>query len=313
MTRKVDAIAKELTHRGICGIVLCSACPQKGAELCPGCREMNAAAPRSGDGRCAIFACTERQDIDSCFYCDDFPCKTYTSPSSLYIPQADTAPSLIDCNVSMIATDPTEISKAVIPRLTRYLAVAEQAYGEGKDTVTSQEFASVIGVKPDLVRKDLATFGRFGTQHVGYKVENCIEGLRRTLNLHKIRNLIWVGLYQPYSPRRLIDRLNSFGCRVVAVLDTDDRRSKRKKNIGPIKVFKFDAVERIVNNLAVVGAVIACRDDQAQTSADRLVESGLCSFLNLTSVPLKLPENVYVRNINLADDLSIFSYYCGEV
>jgi len=312
MTSKVDSIAKELAHRGICGIVLCAACPQKSVELCPGCREMNAAAPRSGDGRCAVFTCAERQDVDSCFYCDDFPCTTYISPSSLYMPQADKDSSLTDCNVSMIATDPTEISKAVIPRLTRYLAVAEHARQEGKDKVTSQEFASVVGVKPDLVRKDLATFGHFGTQHVGYKVENCIEGLRRTLNLHKIRNLIWVGLYQPYSPRRLIDHLNSFGCRVVAIADTDHGKS-RKKNIGPIKVFKFDAVERIVSNLAVVGAVIACHDDQAQTSADRLVELGLGRFLNLTSVPLELPEDVYVRNINLADDLSIFSYYCGEV
>jgi len=301
----------DLLDYGVCSIVRCSSCPQKISEECLGCVEVNAAAGAGSDARCVVYECVRERELESCFYCDDFPCLEFQSSKCLVMPDDRASKLLSNCGVSIISPDPDEVPQAAIARLAKYLVIAEVARRDGADILTSQDFAVTSRVKPELVRKDMSTFGHLGTPHVGYKIEECLEGLRSILNLRSIRNLVWMGLYQPYSPRRFIDRLNSFGCRVVAILDTDGSRPK-KNSVGRVRVFGSDNLEKIVSNLAVIGAIIACRDEEAQESADRLLEAGIRKFLNLTSVILKLPEDAYSKNISIDQDLMVFSYYCGD-
>ncbi|HEY8417803.1 MAG TPA: winged-helix domain-containing protein, partial [Limnochordales bacterium] len=64
-----------------------------------------------------------------------------------------------------------KISGAVVRRLPLYLRVLEDATRDGdKELMSSQELGERAGVSPALVRKDLAWFGEFGKQGVGYDV-----------------------------------------------------------------------------------------------------------------------------------------------
>ncbi len=73
-----------------------------------------------------------------------------------------------------------KISGAVVRRLPIYLRVLEEATRDGdKELMSSQELGEKAGVSPALVRKDLAWFGEFGKQGVGYDVENLRTELRR--------------------------------------------------------------------------------------------------------------------------------------
>lgn len=64
-----------------------------------------------------------------------------------------------------------KISDAVIRRLPLYLRVLDELANEQDVTlISSQELGVKAGVGPALVRKDLAWFGEFGKQGVGYEV-----------------------------------------------------------------------------------------------------------------------------------------------
>src|SRR5690606_16012141 len=79
-----------------------------------------------------------------------------------------------------------KISDAVVRRLPLYLRVLEEASAdEDKKLMSSQELGERAGVSPALVRKDLAWFGEFGKQGVGYEVGFLKRELRRILNLDK--------------------------------------------------------------------------------------------------------------------------------
>ncbi|NLO65623.1 MAG: redox-sensing transcriptional repressor Rex, partial [Firmicutes bacterium] len=78
----------------------------------------------------------------------------------------------------------TKISKAVIRRLPVYLRILDEV-AEDTQLISSQELADRAGVGSALVRKDLAWFGEFGKQGVGYQVEFLRSELRKILNLNR--------------------------------------------------------------------------------------------------------------------------------
>lgn len=304
-------MATDLALRGICSIVQCARCPQKISNLCPGCRARDAKALDNVGERCGILVCTEQRKLESCFYCQDFPCDVFLSTKSLLPPKVSENGEMIDCGVVPISHHPAEISRNLIRRLTKYLMVIEHGINKGRGITTSSEFASALGIKPELVRKDLAGLGRFGIPHVGFDLHKCRLALRKTLNLNATQNIVWIGLEQPYALEQIINQLTSLGCRVVAIFDCKGNYVGKMEEIGNVRIFDFDELERIKKNLNVVGGVVACEEDCAQTAADKLMELGICSILNMTSVPLDHSEDVFIRNIDISEDFMLFSFYCG--
>ncbi|UCH83348.1 MAG: hypothetical protein JSW50_12930 [Candidatus Latescibacterota bacterium] len=300
----------DLSTRGVCGVVDCASCPLMVGGPCRGCRGRDAEISENGRKRCAIVVCCEARGVDSCYRCDDFPCSVFCSPTSLYLPQSKDSDGLTDCNVAALSRNPEDTSKKFIGRLATYLVVAEHRRQSGNETVTSTEFASALGIKPQLVRKDLLSLGHFGIPHVGFKLDMCIEALRETLNLTTVRNVVWVGADGRYKPEQYMKRLSSFGCRIVAILKGCEGETPKPQSIDSVKVFDFGEVKRVVKNLAVVGAVIACEKQGVQTAADTLIDLGITSILNLTPVPLDHPPHVFVKNIDLAEEIMLFSFYC---
>ena len=54
------------------------------------------------------------------------------------------------------------ISKATIDRLPVYFRVLRFVQEEGVEIISSEELGRRIGVTPEQIRKDLASFGEFG-------------------------------------------------------------------------------------------------------------------------------------------------------
>ncbi len=67
------------------------------------------------------------------------------------------------------------ISKATIDRLPLYFRTLRQIQQEGTEIISSEELGRRIGVTPEQIRKDLASFGEFGKKGVGYFVRELIR------------------------------------------------------------------------------------------------------------------------------------------
>src|SRR5690606_33369523 len=123
-----------------------------------------------------------------------------------------------------------KISDAVVRRLPLYLRVLEEASSDdARQLMSSQELGQRAGVSPALVRKDLAWFGEFGKQGVGYEVNFLKEELRRILNLDQEIRVALIGVGRlghalaRYFQGRL-DREPNFNLRIVALFDADERK-----------------------------------------------------------------------------------------
>ena len=209
-----------------------------------------------------------------------------------------------------------KISDAVVRRLPLYLRVLEDvSRDEDRKLMSSQELGERAGVSPALVRKDLAWFGEFGKQGVGYEISYLRDELRRILNLNeKIRvALVGVGSLGQALTRYNKSRLQqdrSFNIEIVALFDNDP--SKFGKSVEGLTINPFSQLEEKIKALGVRMAIITVPVDQAQGVVDSVVAAGIRAILNFAPTKLIVPEGVRVASADLSLELQRLAYYLDD-
>ena len=86
------------------------------------------------------------------------------------------------------------ISKATIDRLPLYFRTLRLAQDEGIDIISSDELGRRLGITPEQIRKDLASFGQFGKKGVGYYVNELKRNVGEILGLNNHWNIAVIGI-----------------------------------------------------------------------------------------------------------------------
>ena len=202
------------------------------------------------------------------------------------------------------------ISEKTIARMRWYLFALDEFAKEDMSVVASREIADKVGVKSGLVRKDLCHFGGFGRPSVGYNIAYLQKKIKEILRINQVKNVAWVGAQRLADDPSLIEKFAESNCEIEAVFDKDS--TKLGMRIGNLQVLGIGEVEAVAQNLGIEAAVIATPSDDAQEAVDRLTAGGVRAILNLTPVVLVVPPGVAVRNVDLASELMMLSYYCGS-
>lgn len=209
-----------------------------------------------------------------------------------------------------------KISDAVVRRLPLYLRVLDEVARVGEtQMISSQELGDKAGVGSALVRKDLAWFGEFGKQGVGYEVEFLRRELKRILNLDKEHKVVLVGAgslgiaLARYNIRRY-NTDDSFNLKIIGLFDHDP--TKLGRIFEGIEVRSLDELENFVRENNVKMAIITVPADAAQDVAVQLVRGGVEAILNFAPIKLNVPEHVQVASADLTLELQRLAYYLSE-
>lgn len=209
-----------------------------------------------------------------------------------------------------------KISDAVVRRLPLYLRVLDElAKDENNNLISSQELGEKAGVGPALVRKDLAWFGEFGKQGVGYEIDYLRSELRRILNLDSTHKVVLVGAgslgtaLTRYNMRRFQED-ESFTLELIGLFDSDPDKVGQEHE--GIKVYPITELESFVRENEVKMGIITVPASDAQDVANRLVNGGVRAILNFAPVTLDLPEGVQLASADLTLELKRLAYYINE-
>ena len=209
-----------------------------------------------------------------------------------------------------------KISDAVVRRLPLYLRVLDEAYRNGDvKLMSSQELGERAGVSPALVRKDLAWFGEFGKQGVGYEVGYLREELRKILNLHEpIRiGLVGFGSLGHALVRYNLERAREdarFNLHIVAIFDNDP--AKVHQQFEGLVVHPFDNLVPVARDKRLQMAIVTVPAEAAQRVVDRCVEAGIRAILNFAPAKLVVPPGVHLANADVSLEMQRLAYYLGE-
>ncbi|MEZ4522353.1 MAG: redox-sensing transcriptional repressor Rex [Thermomicrobiales bacterium] len=203
------------------------------------------------------------------------------------------------------------IPDIVIRRLPIYRRGLRHLLRHGKLTISSNDLAAEIGVTAAQIRRDLSYFGRFGKQGKGYDVPTLIDAVQQILNIDRRWDVALAGFghlgqaiadYRGFEP-------SSF--RIAAIFDRSPDLIGTESDHG-IEVCSQDDIARVVREKGIRMGIVAVPADQAQEVTDKLLEGGIEAILNYAPVTLRVPEGVWVREIDPISLMQSMTFYLDD-
>ena len=195
---------------------------------------------------------------------------------------------------------------ATVERLPRYLRCIEQL-PPSQLTISSKDLAHLSNLNAAGVRKDLSFLGSFGIRGVGYHVDELAARIRRALGLTEDLAVVVVGVGNLGSALANYGGFGKRGFRIVGLYDADP--AKIGNRVGGIAVRPISRLAEDTKTTDIAVGIIATPAKVAQGVATLLVEAGIPSILNFAPAVLNVPDSTHLRQVDLATELQILSFY----
>jgi len=203
------------------------------------------------------------------------------------------------------------IPDIVIRRLPIYVRTLKLIADSGTATVSSDELAEEIGVTAAQIRRDLSYFGKFGKLGKGYDVATLVAEIEHILQLDRHWDVALVGFG---NLGRAIAAYRGFGAKtfeIAAIFDRNPERIGRRSEDG-VLVQHADEITHVVREKNIRMGIIAVPAAAGQEAADALIEGGVRAILNYAPVILRVPETVWVREIDPTGAMQSMTYYLND-
>lgn len=206
-----------------------------------------------------------------------------------------------------VTESPPPVPAATVARLPLYLRSLEELERDQVATVSSSRLAELAGVNAAKLRKDLSHLGSYGTRGVGYQVDHLMSSIRGELGLDVAAPVVVVGFGNLGQALVNHSGFAERGFPIAAIIDNDP--AKVGGRCGDLVVQPDTAIAEIVERQQVRTAIIATPVSAAQSATDRVVAAGVTSVLNFAPTVVQVPDGVALRQVDLALELQILSYY----
>ena len=198
------------------------------------------------------------------------------------------------------------IPKATLGRLPQYLQYLKSLPAVKGATISATAIAKGLSLGDVQVRKDLASVCGAGKPKIGYETDKLITDIESHLGYERLTNAVLVGAGKLGRALLDYDGFEDFGVKIVAGFDCNETvLTKGTKDILPIRDIEVYCREHDVKL-----GIITVGQGSAQDVCDKLVESGIKAIWNFAPVTLKVPNEVLLKQENLALSLA---YLKGQI
>ena len=199
----------------------------------------------------------------------------------------------------------SNISSNTKNRLPFYLEYLNKIYNEGQVNVSSNGIASALNLGEVQVRKDIASVSSSGRPKVGYDVAKLIKDLEEFLGYRDEDDAVIFGAGKLGTALLDYPGFKDCGLNIVGAFDTDQAKqgvSESGKIIADISEFE----EFNKKNQVKIG-ILCVPDEYAQEVCNLMIKNGIKAILTFSQAHLELPEDIIVKNENLAYSLALLS------
>jgi len=180
---------------------------------------------------------------------------------------------------------------------------------ESRETedVSSRDLANALGLNEVQVRKDLAAVSsKAGRPRRGFERKPLIRDIREALGFGRMDEAVIVGVGHLGTALINYKGFRELGLRIVAGFDL---QVEDEIWVNETPVFSSDRLKNLIPRLNVKMAILTVNSENAQAVCDELVAAGIRAIWNFSQVMLNVPDNVIVRNENMAASLAVLSEY----
>lgn len=204
-----------------------------------------------------------------------------------------------------------DIPDIVIRRLPIYVRTLKAIESSGIATVSSDDLAEQIGVTAAQIRRDLSYFGKFGKQGKGYDVTTLVAEIQRILNLDRQWDVALIGYGHLGQAIAAYKGFDASSFRISAIFDRNPKHIGTCSDDG-IYVLPDTEISRVVREQHIRLGIVAVPAAAAQQVADALVAGGVTAILNYAPAILRVPDGVWVREVDPTGAMQSMTYYISN-
>ncbi len=197
-----------------------------------------------------------------------------------------------------------------VERLSQYRRALSASLAANRNYVFSHELAAMLHITAVQVRRDLMLIGYGSVMRKGYDVRELIRTIGSIIDARSGLNVAIIGmgnLGRAITGYFMGKRTNM---NVVAAFDVDPQ--KVDMVVAGVKCYHLDQMKRLKSELDITIAVLAVPPDQAVTVTAMLVSNGIKGVMNFTTVPLNVPDNVYLEEFDMITSIEKVAYFVKE-
>ncbi len=200
----------------------------------------------------------------------------------------------------------TELPGKTVERLSQYRRILYNSLREGKHNIYSHELAKMMNLTPVQVRRDLMLIGYSGSQSKGYVIKDLVALIGKIIDSDEGQKVIIVGMgnlgraiTSYFAGKR--DKLG-----ITAAFDNDQQKTDRV--IAGIPCYHIKDVKEVVEKENINIAVLTVSPEATYEAAKQLLDAGIKGILNYTSVPLTVPDGIFLEEYDIVTSLEKLAY-----
>ncbi len=200
-----------------------------------------------------------------------------------------------------------KISSSTIRRLSKYYRTLARLKDNKYKTVSSAQIAHINNITSAQVRKDLSYFGSFGKRGLGYNITELKNTIAHILGLEKKWNVGLVGFGNIGRALLQYEEFKKQGFQINDIFDADQQKIGMR--VGDIKIHSVDDACSVVKEKNIEIIIVAVPAPHAQKTVDIFIKCGIKAFLNFAPITVKTPEEILVKQENMAIEMESLSYF----
>ena len=203
----------------------------------------------------------------------------------------------------ILRNDTIKIPEPALRRLPWYLAYAKLALTRGESCLSSTQIAKDIAVDASQVAKDLSFVNISGKTRVGYDVQTLVKVLEEFLGFTQTHKAFIFGVGSLGGALLHDNVLSQFGLQIVAGFDVKYELAGTR--INHIPIHHIDRFKELQKQTKTNIGVLTVPVDNAQNTAELMIEGGLKAIWNFTPFRIRVPENIIVQNTSIYAHLAV--------
>lgn len=199
------------------------------------------------------------------------------------------------------------INERTIERLCLYRRLLRRSSKSGVDYFYSHDLALMAGVTSVQVRRDLMYIGYSGNNRKGYEIKGILKSIDDILDSKEGMKLCIAGIGN--LGKALVNFFSdkSEKLTITALFDIDQKLVG--KTFHGIPCYHSSVMKEIISKNKISVGIISSSGRSAEAIATEMASAGINSVINFTTVPLQMPENIYLEQMDITTSIEKASYF----
>jgi redox-sensing transcriptional repressor len=200
-----------------------------------------------------------------------------------------------------------EIPEPTISRIPIYLRCFRAAHLKGLEMLSSADLEALSGIKSCIIRRDFSCFGLLGKPGVGYPISTILKYFNSIMHTEAEQRVMLVGAGNLGTALAGYSGMLTAGFKLAAVYDNNF--SKIGRRMWELEILDIEHMPQANRRMQIRIGLITTPAEAAQSVADKMIASGVTAIVNFVPTRIEAPKSITLRNVDLAQELQITSYY----